>query len=155
MRAVERMKCHALPAKQSSGIKEEAFCLSTVTTHTVDFDAARGRRESFASVFQALAADTYALDLVIKATLQRDVSLIKLSVPPLPLFEAEQVPFSALTVLLANPNTEPPEFNSSLHSVIIILVMQHIIPVSSVAVQKSFSLPSARPVCYCRSLLPR
>lgn len=82
MRAVERMKCNALPAKQSSGIKEEAFCLSTVTTHTVDFDAARGRRESFASVFQALAADTYALDLVIKATLQRDVSLIKLSVPP-------------------------------------------------------------------------
>lgn len=48
-------------------------------------------------------------------------------------------------MLLANLNREPPEFYSSLCSVIIILVMQHIIPVSSVvvsvAVQKFFNLP--------------
>lgn len=37
-------------------------------------------------------------------------------------------------MLLANLNTEPPEFYSGLPSVIIILVMQHIIPVSSVVV---------------------
>lgn len=43
-----------------------------------------GGGESFAPVFQALAADMYALDLVIKATLQKDVSLIKLPPPPTP-----------------------------------------------------------------------
>lgn len=83
MRVVERVKCHAVPAKQSSGIREEAFDLCTVATHTLDFDAVRGQRECLAPVFQALAADTYALDLVIKATWQSDVLLIKLStVPP-------------------------------------------------------------------------
>lgn len=140
MCGVDEIECHAVLAKfrYSGG----SFRLSTVTTHTLDFDAVWGQWESLASVFWALAADTYALNLVIKATLQRDVLLIKLSVPP---FEAEQVPFSARTVLLANLNTEPPEFYSSLPSVIIILVMQRIIPVSSaavsVAVQKIFSLP--------------
>lgn len=55
------------------------------------------------------------------------------------------MPFSALTVLLGNLNTEPPQFYGNLPSVIIILVMQRIIPVSSVAVsvaaQKIFNLP--------------
>lgn len=83
MRIVERVKCHAAPAKQSSGIREEAFGLCTFATHTLDFDTLRGQRECLAPVFQALAADTYALDLVIKATWQSDVLLIKLStVPP-------------------------------------------------------------------------
>lgn len=109
MRVVERMKCHTLPTKQISGIKEEAFCLSTVTALALDFDAVGvggGGQESLASVFQALAADTYALDLVINAILQRDMLLIKLSSPPPttppPPFGAEQVPFSARTVHLAN-----------------------------------------------------
>lgn len=47
-----------------------------------------GSGKGLASVFQALGADTYALDLVIKATWEGDVLLIKLSVPP---FEAEQI----------------------------------------------------------------
>lgn len=34
-----------------------------------------GGQESLASVFQALAADTYALDLVINVILQRDMLL--------------------------------------------------------------------------------
>lgn len=47
-----------------------------------------GRGKGLASVFRPLAADVwaYALDLVIKAALQRDVSLIKLSAQP-PLME--------------------------------------------------------------------
>lgn len=83
MRIVERVKCHAVPAKQSSGIREESFDLCTVATHTLDFDAVQGQQEYLASVFQALAADTYALDLVIKATWLSNVLLIKLSTVPL------------------------------------------------------------------------
>ena len=53
---------------------------------------------------------------------------------------------SDLTVLSANLNTEPPEFYRSLLSVIIILVMQLIIPISSVpifvVVQTISKLPS-------------
>lgn len=83
MRVVERVKCHAAPAKQSPGIREEAFGLCTVATHTLDFDSLREQGECLAPVFQALAADTYALDLVIKATWQSDGLLIQLStVPP-------------------------------------------------------------------------
>lgn len=83
------MSPSALLFSQSSG-NEEIFCFSIVTSHTLDFDAVLGQWESFASVFRALAADMYALDLVIKVTLQRDILLIKLSVSS---FEAEQVPF--------------------------------------------------------------
>lgn len=71
--------------QQRSGIREEAF--NTATTHTLDFDAVwLGCTVGKRWCFWALAADTYALDLGIKVTLQKDVSLIKLSVTPPLLF---------------------------------------------------------------------
>lgn len=93
------------------------------------------RPRGLASLFRHLAADMYALDLAIKATLQRDESLIKLSVP-----RRE----AAVTVLFGNLNRAT-SFFSSLPSVIVLLVMQHMIPVSSVVVsvvvQKTFNPP--------------
>lgn len=105
-------------ASKGQDLKKERF--HPVTSHTVDFDVAGSF--ALASGFWVHAADTYALDLVIKAAQPR--RLIKASAVARH-FEAGAAPSLSLK------HREPPELPTKLSSVIIILVMQHIIPVSS------------------------
>lgn len=85
---------------QRSGISEETFHQQCQGLPYGLLCCPGQRERSCASVSGTSGRYTHELDLVIKATPGRDVLLIKISAPPfLPPFEAEQLPFSALTVL--------------------------------------------------------